>query len=219
MIISFVIIWHCLWSPICCMRVLWLLFAESGLWGPQWCSTEFIFSNNKKQEACIRERSGDSGYLCCQQIDSGSNWNCNSEWNFFFFSINLLMCVYLIYHHSVKKTVFCNKELIFMLFLVVLYFNSHRLLHFFLSISFFSSEVSCIMFEECDWCLKEDYDCPDSLLERVIWKAVTGWMSEVHITCLTSFLGDRVVKQWGLLTQSFVGVKSQRKQWILADFL
>ncbi|XP_018529733.1 uncharacterized protein LOC108882005 isoform X2 [Lates calcarifer] len=34
---------------------------------------EIVFTNNKKQEACIRERRGDSCYLHCQQRDS--EWN------------------------------------------------------------------------------------------------------------------------------------------------
>ena len=60
---------------------LMLWFTEPGLWWPELCSADVPPIHNKKQEACIRERSGDSCCLCCQQIDSGSSWNRNSEYN------------------------------------------------------------------------------------------------------------------------------------------
>lgn len=64
------------WIMTICDLAIWcvelcVLFTESGLWWPE--STEFVFNNNKKQEACIRERSGNSYCLCCQQIDSYSS--------------------------------------------------------------------------------------------------------------------------------------------------
>ena len=56
---------------------------------------------------------------------------------------------------------FCHKELIFMLFFggaVLILIGS------FIFIYFISSEVFHILFEECDWYLKEEYD---------IWRSVT----------------------------------------------
>lgn len=48
------------------------LFTESGLWWAEGRRPDFLFTNNNKEEACIRESGGDSCCLFCLHIDSGS---------------------------------------------------------------------------------------------------------------------------------------------------
>lgn len=54
-------------------RLTWIfLFTESGLRWAEGRRPDFLFTNNNKEEACIRESGGDSCCLFCLHIDSGS---------------------------------------------------------------------------------------------------------------------------------------------------